>query len=273
MTEPPLNQVPEAAYLRAVLAAAPRFIAVIDATGTVLWAGGDSESMVGIPAPELIGRNLLDFVPPSELPLALESMAYAVRIDRPFRAMEFRYLHADGSIGVAEAVSANRLNDPVIQGVVLQVHDVTERSVTDQVLESIAAGGPVSTMLRLVARLVETRLPECRAIVAIDPVEGHFAVAASALDALDHLTVAGADSSPAVPLDLTESAERHHPAAVGTGHRGRPSAHPPRPRVVAPGHAGRGPRPGLRRLLGVPRVPAVERGHRRVHHRLAARTR
>ena len=92
----------------------------------------------------------------------------------------------------------------------LQVHDVTERRVTDQVLEAIAAGGPVSTMLRLVARLVETRLPDCRAIVAIDPVEGHFAVAASSLDALDHLTVAAADTSD-TGVDLTEPAPPSNP--------------------------------------------------------------
>ena len=50
--------------------------------------------------------------------------------------------------------------------------------------KAIAAGGPMSTMLRLVARLVETRLPACRVIVAVDPTDDHFAVAASSLDSV-----------------------------------------------------------------------------------------
>jgi len=207
VTEPPLNQIPDAAYLRAVLEVAPRVLAVLDAHGTVLFAAGDSRSMVGIPAPELIGRNLLDFVPDIDLPLALESMNYAINSTRPFKAMEFRYTRADGSLGVAEAVSTNRLSDPRIKGIVLQVHDITDRSVTTQVLESIAEGGPVATMLRLVARLVETRLPDCRAIVAVDPLDGHFGVAASSLDSLDQFTVSGAEARAGDPIDLTELAD------------------------------------------------------------------
>ncbi len=211
MTQPPLNQVPDAAFLRAVLEVAPRVIAVLDPVGTLVWVAGDSLSMVGISPADLIGRNLLDFVPDSDLPLALESMEYAIHSTRPFKAMEFRYVRADGSIGVAEAVSTNQISDPRINGIVLQVHDVTDRSVTDHVLESIAGGGPVSTMLRLVARLVETRLPDSRAIVAIDPFEGHFAVAASSLDSLDQLTVSGADATDADPLGLTKVAEGGQP--------------------------------------------------------------
>ena len=137
MTQPPLNQVPDAAFLRAVLEVAPRVIAVLDPVGTLVWVAGDSLSMVGISPADLIGRNLLDFVPDSDLPLALESMEYAIHSTRPFKAMEFRYVRADGSIGVAEAVSTNQISDPRINGIVLQVHDVTDRSVTDHVLSLI----------------------------------------------------------------------------------------------------------------------------------------
>ena len=145
------------------------------------------------------GHSILEFIVDDDVALVLESMEYV--LDRPgrFRPMEFRYRRADGSTGVLEAVSANHLRDEAINGIVVQVHDITERRIIDQVLESIASGATFAATMRLIARLVEEQLEGTRAIIGVDPVDGRFRSAISVFDLVDELAGAEALGEPVEP--------------------------------------------------------------------------
>jgi diguanylate cyclase (GGDEF)-like protein/PAS domain S-box-containing protein len=205
----------------AVLDAAPRTLMVLDATGTILWVNAAGQMLASLPVADLVGRNILSFVEPDDIALVVESIEYLLANQGVFRPMEFRYRRADGVVGVAEAVSANRLDDPTIRGIVVQVHDVTERRLTDEVLEVIAAGGAFDEVLRLLANLLEVEVGDCRAIVGVDPHLGRFVTAASSRDILDDAVVA--------PVVDPEAATSAPDASVGEPNQTAPAEAPERP--------------------------------------------
>ena len=188
MSDPQTSQADATVQLDALLDAAPRALVVIGSTGVITWVSKAAERLIDLEADELVGDNMLRFVVDDDVELLLESMAYLLERPGHFRPMEFRYNRGDGTVGVLEAVSANRLDDPAIQGIVVQVHDVTPRRIFDQALESIAAGAPFDQVMQLIARQVEEQIGDCRVIVGVDPIGDSFQLAASTADLVTDAT-------------------------------------------------------------------------------------
>ena len=189
----------------------------------------------------MIGRSILEFIIEDDVALVLESLEYLLERSGMFRPMEFRYRRPNGSTGVLEAVSANRLRDPAVEGIVVQVHDVTERRIIDQVLEAIASGATFAATMRLVARLVEEQLEGTRAIIGVDPLDGRFRTAVSAFDLVDDL--AGNDIvEPPVEDEATRTGRAAIPSRPTRRHarraRGAVGPGDPDPRHGDPHRAG-----------------------------------
>jgi diguanylate cyclase (GGDEF)-like protein/PAS domain S-box-containing protein len=182
----------------AIVHAAPRVTLVIDPDGTVRWVSRAAGDLVGLPSDDLTGHNILEFVDQADLPLVMGTIAYLLETTDTVRPMEFRFHRPDGTQGVLEAVGANCIDDPLIGGIVVQAHDVTERRVTDEVLEVIAAGGTFEDTLRLLAHLVEVQIGDCRGVIGVDPHEDRYRIAASTRDIVDEQT----DTAQAGPLRL-----------------------------------------------------------------------
>jgi diguanylate cyclase (GGDEF)-like protein/PAS domain S-box-containing protein len=191
-------EVEQMATAAAIVHAAPRVTLVIDPDGTLTWVSRAAESLVGVPARELPGHNILEFVDEADMPLVRGTIAYLLETTDPVRPMEFRFHRPDGTHGVLEAVSANCMADPLIHGIVVQAYDVTERRVTDDVLEVIAAGGSFEDTLHLLAHLVEVQVGDCRSVIGVDPHDDRFRIAASTRDIVDELS----DSPWSGPLGL-----------------------------------------------------------------------
>ncbi|MGZ4682077.1 MAG: diguanylate cyclase domain-containing protein [Acidimicrobiales bacterium] len=206
MSDPPTSPSRSTFDLEAVVDHAPRPIMLLDSQGDVMWANRAAGDLSGLSPSAIVGHNILEFIVDDDVALVLESIEYL--LDRPgrFRPMEFRYRRADGSTGVVEAVSSNQLRDETVNGIVVQVHDVTERRIIDQILESVASGATFATTMRLVARLVEEQLAGTRAIIGVDPVDGRFRTAISVFDLVDEL--AGSEA-------FGEATEADEPARPG----------------------------------------------------------
>ena len=261
MSDPPTSP-PQAPFdLQAVVDHAPRPLLLLDSQGTITWSNRAAGDLAGLDPQAIVGHSILEFIVDDDVALVLESMEYL--LDRPgrFRPMEFRYRRPDGSTGVIEAVSSNQLRDETVNGIVVQVHDITERRIIDQVLESIASGATFAATMRLIARLVEEQLEGTRAIIGVDPVDGRFRSAISVFDLVDELAGAEALGEPVEPIAPTEPAEGDAPAEdertraggpVGPGDPHPHHRHRVEPRRDPAGAARRGPPAGLLRLLGDP---------------------
>ena len=119
---------------RALIENASDSIVVLDADQAIRFAATDA---LGFTAEEVVGRPSLDFVH-AEDRQAVEA-SYRDLLARPGGTARFtaRQRHKDGSWHLMEVLGRNALADPVVQGVVLNMRDVTEqRRLEEQLLQS-----------------------------------------------------------------------------------------------------------------------------------------
>jgi len=102
-------------------------VTVLQADGTISYESPSIAHILGYRPEELVGKKVFEFVHPEDA-----SNVFAVfseGIQRPDIAVrvEFRFRHANGSWVYIESFSKNHLDDPIIQGVVVNSRDITER--------------------------------------------------------------------------------------------------------------------------------------------------
>ena len=100
---------------------------VIDQAGAVIYRSPTGVRLTGWSDAEIVGRSITDHVLPEDLPDARTVIAETIRNpDRTTRA-EVRIRRKDGMVITIEATGRNLLADPDVGGIVVTVHDITER--------------------------------------------------------------------------------------------------------------------------------------------------
>jgi PAS domain S-box-containing protein len=100
-------------------------VAVIDQTGTLLWANGAAERLFGESSGPLIGRSALELLHPEDMGVAVASLD-SVRDKEQGTPIEVRVRTTTGW-RLVEIIGANQLHEPAIGGIVLSIRDLTER--------------------------------------------------------------------------------------------------------------------------------------------------
>jgi diguanylate cyclase (GGDEF)-like protein/PAS domain S-box-containing protein len=141
-----------ATYLAAILDASRTATIVIDLAGVVRYASAAVEDLLGIPAHEAVGMQVFEHMHPDDLARAAASLELSAEV-RGIRyfPMIFKLRHADGHWAELDVLSANRLDDPVIQGLVLNLSGADERSQFIDPIRALAQGAPHEEVVQLVA--------------------------------------------------------------------------------------------------------------------------
>ena len=112
-------------------------IAVIDQRAVCSYVSPAVEAMTGFRPEELMGTPGLGFVHPEDVGRLADELAAVTAEPDLTRTTEARMRTRSGDYIWVEFRAANRLHDPVIRGVVLNYHDVTQRkAAVDQVKRS-----------------------------------------------------------------------------------------------------------------------------------------
>ena len=106
-------------------------IFVVDAGGDIDYATPGVEDLLGFRPEELVGRNGFDRIHPDDLAAATAEFATAVTEPGGRGGTTFRYRHADGSWVRLDGRVRNRIGDPVVDGLIVYVHEVQEPGTTD----------------------------------------------------------------------------------------------------------------------------------------------
>ena len=125
----------ERARFQALIERSPAMTVVLDAEGHLEYLSPSAEDVTGYEPRELRGELGFEYVHPEdreqvyrEFERGLENPDY-----RP--SVEYRFRHADGRWIHFESRGVNRLDDPAVEGFVVNTRDVTDRNRTERRLE------------------------------------------------------------------------------------------------------------------------------------------
>jgi diguanylate cyclase (GGDEF)-like protein/PAS domain S-box-containing protein len=122
-------------------------ILVIGLDSTIAFVSPISERIIGRSPADLAGKPLIDLVSPDDaarVAALIESVA--ADVDATIPAVEFRIRHADGRWLHVEALSSNLLRNPSINGIVLNLRDISERKAFEEQLTRRAFYDPLTNL-------------------------------------------------------------------------------------------------------------------------------
>jgi len=142
-------------YFRAITQNSWDLIIITNSTGKITYVNSSVERFLGYTPEEVIGKSGFDYVPPDDIQRALDDYSKAIRTRDVIIPNAFRIRHKDGSERVLEGVGRNLLDDPAVNGFVMNVRDITER---------VKAEEELHVYRKHLEDLVETRTSELAAI-------------------------------------------------------------------------------------------------------------
>ena len=120
-------------------------VKITDLDGTLRYASPAFERVFGYDPDEAVGTNVLDYVHPDDLPSVQAATRKALEDpESDSNVLEYRFRHADGSWRHIEAVGTYMLDDPAVEGVVINIRDITERKEFEERLAYQAFHDPLT---------------------------------------------------------------------------------------------------------------------------------
>ena len=123
------------AYFRALIENSAEGIAILDAQGIILYIASAEEDMTGFKTRELLGRSIFTRIHQDDLYNVRCIFAEGVATPGAIRTVQYRFQHQSGEWRYFEAIGHNMLNDPHVNGIVLNYRDITERKQIEQALQ------------------------------------------------------------------------------------------------------------------------------------------
>ncbi len=115
-------------HFRTLLENTSDIVTILDATGAVRYQSPSIERVFGYKPAEMVGRSVLAFVHPDDLPPVRKAMEAALAAPgEPISPVEARIRTKDGSWRTIEAVGKNLLQQDPVAGLVIHSRDITDR--------------------------------------------------------------------------------------------------------------------------------------------------
>jgi PAS domain S-box-containing protein len=117
----------EALY-RALLTNGSDLIAILSATGELVYQSPSAKSVFGYESEALMGTSVFELLHPDDLAYGTEVFAAAVADPTRTWVAEVRFRRGDEGWAVGECTVTNMLDNPAVQGMVVNTRDITERA-------------------------------------------------------------------------------------------------------------------------------------------------
>jgi len=137
-------------------------IVIVNPEGIITYENQTIERALGFKPEERIGRSLYDLIHPDDLKVLIDaSEKLASDKNSSVLQHEVRLRHKNGSWRTFEVAGSNLVNDTVVEGIIINLHDVTERKQSEeklkQTLESLKRA--VGTTIQVLVSALEVRDP------------------------------------------------------------------------------------------------------------------
>jgi PAS domain S-box-containing protein/putative nucleotidyltransferase with HDIG domain len=110
-------------------------ILVVGPDGTVSYATPSYYRISGFKPEERVGASMFERLQPEDAKMVAENFAKLLNNPGTTLRVEVRIRHRDGSWRTVEATGTSLLHDPAVEGVVVNLHDITDRQEARKRLE------------------------------------------------------------------------------------------------------------------------------------------
>ncbi|MGI9175727.1 MAG: hybrid sensor histidine kinase/response regulator [Rhodothermales bacterium] len=148
------------ARFRAVTQNALDIIAVMDEEGCVMYLSPSVEAVLGYAPEELLGGQLVEQLSPDEVHYLRNQLTQVLLQAEAVVTLSFAFKHKNGEVRHLSAKAKNLLGSPGIDGILLNIRDVTEHKQFEQ--ELIQARKVAEEMTRLKSTLFANMSHEIR---------------------------------------------------------------------------------------------------------------
>lgn len=107
-------------------------ITVLDADGRHIYASSSVKAVLGWEPGDLIGKTPFEFMHPEDLPAVLETFADGLAHPGNVKRIVHRFRDPEGRWRVIESAGINLLDNPHVQGVVINFRDITARRLAEE---------------------------------------------------------------------------------------------------------------------------------------------
>ncbi|MEW6553939.1 MAG: PAS domain S-box protein [Actinomycetota bacterium] len=121
-------------YYRSIIRSAVDMIIILNRDLTLRWGSPSAKAITGYSPDETYGKSILDFIHPDDLREGREALEHVLADPSRQIKIMVRFRHKDGSWHYHEAVESNLLDNPAVEGIVLNSRDVTDRVALDEEL-------------------------------------------------------------------------------------------------------------------------------------------
>jgi len=127
---------------------------VIDRQGIVRFASHAVEDAIGYAPADLVGHPMFEFMHPDDLEETVAAFENLVGDSERWPPALMRIIGKDGADVPVEVIGHGMFEDPVIQGAIYTIHRMDETMLLHRILETLATGQPLGSVLRLVTEMV-----------------------------------------------------------------------------------------------------------------------
>ncbi|TEU03807.1 MAG: PAS domain S-box protein, partial [Dehalococcoidia bacterium] len=121
-------------YYRSLVENAQDAIVIMNSDATIRYESPSMERMTGRKVKDRIGKNPFEFCHPDDTTKVMEVFRQLLENKIPIAQTELRLQNKDGSWRTFEVLGNNLLDNPVVTGIVLNLHEVTERRRAEEAL-------------------------------------------------------------------------------------------------------------------------------------------
>jgi PAS domain S-box-containing protein len=121
-------------HFRSLIENASDIIMVLDRRGPIRYVSPAVERVLGYQPAEVMGRHFVRYIHPDDQAKTLAVAERAQPNSGVVSSVELRFRRVDGQWRVLEATIMNRIGDPAVNGVVINLRDVTERQQAEAAL-------------------------------------------------------------------------------------------------------------------------------------------
>jgi PAS domain S-box-containing protein len=119
-------------HFRALIEKGQDVIGLMDAKGVMLYQSASVERILGYSPEYMVGKRAIDFVHPDDQARVIQTIADALAVPEGTGIVEYRLRAHDGLWRDIESTITNAMNDPAVEGILVNSRDVTERKQAEQ---------------------------------------------------------------------------------------------------------------------------------------------